>query len=150
MSPVLRAQHVQWFRTYMPGFRQVMDRASPNVRAGLAGIFDPVFGTDDTSTAVTTTTTDSSTNWADLVKNLGTAASQYMLTSAQIKANQQITNLQLQRAQQGLPPLSMTALQQQYGISTTPSANVGITPDTKNFLMIAGIGLGVLWLLTRR
>ena len=150
MSPVIRAQHVQWFRTNVPGFKQVMDRASPPVRAGLAGL--AILGPDDGTTASASTavaTTDSSDfDWGNLIKSLGTAASQYMMTDAQIKANQQITNIQVQRAQQGLPPLALSTLQQQYGISTTPSANVGLTPDTKTFLMYAGIGLGLLWVFT--
>lgn len=150
MSPVLRAQHVAWFRQNIPGFKQAMDRASPNVRAGLAGLSIVGPSDDSSATPSTAVATTNDFDWGGLVKDLGTAASQYMMTSAQIKANQQITNLQLQRAAQNLPPLSLSTLQQQYGIATTPTANVGIAPDTKNFLIYGAIGLGLLWLFTSK
>jgi hypothetical protein len=154
MTPVLRAQYVQWFRSNLPGFRQAMDKAPSNVRAGLAGFGladdspDTIFGT--TSTTPATSSSSDSFNWGSLVQSLGTAASQYLMTDAQIKTNQQITNLQLQRAAQGLMPLSIAQLQSQYGIATTPTANVGLSPDTKTFLMYTGIGLGLIYLFSSR
>lgn len=150
MSPVLRAQYVQWFRSNVPGFKQVMDTAPSPVRAGLAGlaIVGPDDGSSTTSTAVATS--DDSFDWGNLIKSLGTAASQYMMTDAQIKANQQITTIQLQRAQQGLPPLPISQLQSQYGITTTPTANVGIAPDTQKLLMYGGIAFLFVWALTSR
>jgi hypothetical protein len=53
---------------------------------------------------------------------------------------QQLLSVQVDRARQGLPPLNVT----QYAAG----AQVGLSPDTKTFLMWGGIGLGAVLLMT--
>lgn len=54
---------------------------------------------------------------------------------------QQILNIQLTRAKQGLPPLDPS----QYGVGVS----VGISPELKNMLLIGGLGIAALFLMGR-
>lgn len=62
---------------------------------------------------------------------LARVAQTYLLADSQ----RRLLNIQLQRAEQGLPPLNSA----QYGIGA--SVNVGVAPDTQKTLLI---GLGIL------
>lgn len=158
MSPTIRAAYVTWFRRNLPGFAQAYDRQPPKTRASLSGVgyVDPMTGMDmpDSPTFAPTSsapalTDNASTNWASVISSIGQAASQYALTKNQIDTSKQITQIQLQRASMGLPPLAMSELQTQYGVSTTPGVNVGVAPDTQKFLMWGAIGLAAVYLFTR-
>jgi hypothetical protein len=160
MSPTIRAAYVTWFRRNLPGFAQVFDKQPATTRAGLSGVgyIDPMTGIDMPDGVMTfapassspVVTDTSSTNWANVISSIGQAASAYVLTKNQADISKQITNIQLQRAAMGQPPLAMSELQARYGISTTPGVNVGVSPDTQKFLMWGGLGLVAVYLLTRR
>lgn len=81
----------------------------------------------------------------------GTALQQFVSTVAQAGAavlpliqQQKVLKLQLQRAQQGLPPLDVGAY-----IDPNAGLNVGINPATQKVLLWLGGGVVGAWLLTR-
>lgn len=76
-----------------------------------------------------------SSSLANTLKEIAQVAAQTYLTKEQIDAQNRILNIQLQRAQQGLPLLAIDP--QQYGLPS-PSIGVGLTGDTKKLFMIGG------------
>jgi hypothetical protein len=72
---------------------------------------------------------NSVTDWAAGVTNFLTQVAPAVL---QFKSQQSLINANLERAKQGLPPLDAS--------SVTPGVNIGISPQTQQLLMWAGIG----------
>ena len=64
-------------------------------------------------------------------------AQAYTLADSQ----RRLLNIQMQRAQQGLPPLNSS----QYGLGV----NVGLSPDVMKLAGLALLGVGALWALSR-
>lgn len=79
------------------------------------------------------------TSW---INNIAGAFSQFGTAWANYKNQAQWNQLQLQRAQQGLPPLSTTG----YGAPGV-GVNVGVSPQVQQLLIFGGIGLGALLLV---
>lgn len=117
---------LQWMQLRQP---KLYSMVSKELRgAGLAGLgLSPI----------TATTAPVSSGWAQTLKDLATGLAQAYLTKEQLNAQQKVLDVQLQRAQQGLPPLDIDMAA--YGM--TPTANVGIAGDTLKWL---GIGAAVL------
>lgn len=120
-----------------------------NTRAGtmkgLRGLGD---GTDPYNLAVAdpvaaTTAAPATSNWVDSIKSAFTGVAQIVLGGVQLNNQKKILDMQLQRAQQGLPPLNIDPAT--YGLQ--PTVGVGLSPQTKTFLTYGAIGLGGLWLL---
>jgi len=82
---------------------------------------------------------------ADRIKDIVFGVSQAYLTAEQLKAQKKILDLQLQRAQQGLPPLDINM--QSYGFG--PQATVGLSSDTKTLLMWGGAALAAVYLVPK-
>lgn len=93
---------------------------------------------------VAATETPPSRSLVDTIKELAQVAGQVYLTREQMQAQQQILNVQLQRAQQGLPPLAIDPTQ--YGIPQ-PSVGISLDDGTKKMLLYGGIGLAVALML---
>jgi hypothetical protein len=71
------------------------------------------------------------------------ALARVVQTYAIADTQRRILNVQLQRAQQGLPPLRAA----EYGVGA--SVNVGLSPDTQKMLLWGALGLGALFVLPR-
>ena len=85
------------------------------------------FGTDETSGA--------SGDWLANVPN--------WIKDIQLAVNtQKLLDLNIQRAQQGLPPITAQ--------SVAPTLNLGMSPEVQKMVMIAAVGLGAVILLSRR
>lgn len=88
-----------------------------------------------------------SSSLVSTIKEIANVAAQAYLTREQIQSQQQILNVQLQRAQQGLPPLPIDPTT--YGL---PQPSIGIdlsSGTTKTILYVAGgialaIALGLI------
>jgi hypothetical protein len=83
------------------------------------------------------------------LKTLLMGAGQVLLTKEQLKAQQQILEMQLDRARAGLPPADIDPTA--YGLPA-PGFKVGVDADAKRMLYIGGgvaAGLLLLFLLTR-
>lgn len=112
---------------------------------------DDVSLTPSTSQAVADATDSSaaSTSWISDIMNAFTsvtpALAQAALTKQQLSNAQAIFNTNLQRAQQGLPPLPTNPAQ--YG-SLTPGFNVGLSSGTQNAFLWAAGGLGAVFLIS--
>jgi hypothetical protein len=101
----------------------------------------------DTVTAAVNSTDSSAADpsWLSSIGSAITAAGQAYLTKTQIDAQSQIFNVNLTRAQQGLPPIPTNPTA--YGLPA-PTVNFGLASGaTSTLFMIAG-GLGLLWLLS--
>lgn len=85
-----------------------------------------------------------STTTTSALQNLITAGAQAYLTATQLKAQAQLTKIQLQRAAEGKAPLDVNV--SDYGL--TPTAQVGITDDTKKLLIYGGSALLAVMLFT--
>jgi hypothetical protein len=125
-----------WLRANMPRvYQDVRKEFRDTARLSGIGLADPV---------ATATEAPPSSTLVQTIKDIANIAAQGYLTREQIKAQQQILNLNLQRAQQNLPMLNIDPAQ--YGLQ--PSVGVGLTDDTKQLLLYGGIGIGALWLLS--
>lgn len=82
----------------------------------------------------------------DKIKEILMGVSQAYLTTEQMKAQKKVLDLQLQRAQAGLPPLDINM--QQYGL-TGPSVGVGIESNTLKFLGWGAAALAAVYLLPK-
>lgn len=83
--------------------------------------------------------------WLSAVQQTLTGAAQVYLTAQQLSAQKKVMDLQIERARQGLAPLDIDPMR--YGLS--PTVGVGISPDTKKFLMWGGLGLLALLVLKK-
>lgn len=124
-----------WLRDANPA---LYAKAMPRVRSGhtLAGL-----GFTNTSAALPVDAQETGPAKPGVAQTISsilqTVASGY-LTAQQVKNQQKVLDMQLQRAQQGLPPLDVDL--RQYGM--VPQASVGLTDDTQRLLLwvVAGVG----------
>lgn len=79
--------------------------------------------------------------WQNLIQ---TAVPAYL----QYKQQREFQKLNIERARQGLPPISV----EEYRAMTPPAATVevGMSPQTRNMLLLGGLGLGALLLFTMK
>ncbi len=82
----------------------------------------------------------------DKVKEILMGVSQAYLTNEQMQAQKKVLDMQLQRAQAGLPPLDINM--QQYGL-TGPSVGVAIAPDTMRMLGWGAAALAAVYLIPK-
>lgn len=73
-----------------------------------------------------------------LFQQLATGFAQYKLAQQQLDTSKQITALQLQRAQAGLPPLQIDP-----NTMGVPSVSVGLSSDTQALIRYGLIGVGI-------
>lgn len=93
-----------------------------------------------------TTTAPASGGFVDTLKNLVSTAGAALFTAQQLKTAQKVTDIQLQRAQQGLPPLSIDTASlgmPQVGVK------VGLAAGTQNLVLWGGIALAAILVLPR-
>lgn len=102
------------------------------------------------SVADATDSSAASSSWlSDILSAFSSATpalTQAYLTKQQLSNAQTIFNTNLQRAQQGLPPLPTNPAQ--YG-QLSPSLNFGLTSGTQNALLWAAGGLGAIFLVSQ-
>lgn len=129
---------LEWMRSNLPRtYAGVKNEFSRVTRLqGLGLIPDPI---------TTASETAPSSSWAKTLQEVAQVAAQVYLTKEQVQAQNRVLNMQLQRAQQNLPPLDINL--SQFGLPQ-PSMNVGMDPDTKQFLMIGGIAAAALFLFS--
>ena len=82
----------------------------------------------------------------DKIKEILMGVSQAYLTNEQMKAQKKVLDMQLARAQAGLPPLDIDM--QQYGL-TGPSVGVGIESNTLKYLGWGAAALAAVYLLPK-
>lgn len=131
---------LQWVQTRLPRLYSDIKREfqDANQLAGLGlGLVDP------TSMA---TTAPTSSSLSQTFMDIAQVAAQTYLTKTQIDAQKKILNMNLDRAKQGLTPLDINPAN--YGLPG-PSVGVGMTEDTKKFLMFGGLGLAALFLVSQ-
>lgn len=95
--------------------------------------------------ALIATPAPATSSFANTLKDLATVYAQSYLTKKQIDAQNQVLNIQLQRAQQGLAPLDINL--EQYGLPR-PSVAVGVDSDTQKMLLYGGLALAGLWIFS--
>jgi hypothetical protein len=105
---------------------------SPSVAAAVS---------DPASSAAASPTSSSQ---AGIFSQLASAVSGFLLTQNQLQTQNKIVNVQLQRAQQGLPPLNINTLQA--GLPN-PTVNIGLSSQTSQLVMYALLGVGALFVL---
>lgn len=81
---------------------------------------------------------------ADTIREIAQIAGQAYITREQMQAQDKILNLQLQRAQQGLPPLNIDPVQ--FGLPQ-PSVGIGLDSATTKTLLWVGGGLALALML---
>jgi len=159
VAPALAKKYPRAFSDYNQSLAQDMGHRRSMVSMGFRGLGDDSAITDitfdssslqvptsvtsavDTADAANAGTTDSSvTGW---LSSLIGGLTQGALAVNQVKTAQQVTQLQLQRAQMGLPPLNidMSSL----GV---PTVGVGLSASTQSLVMWIAIGGGALLLLS--
>lgn len=96
------------------------------------------------SVAATTSTEAPAPGWADRIAEIVKQAGSAYLSINQLRNQQKVMDMQLKRAQQGLPPLDINPAQ--YGMQ--PTVGVGLSPDTKQLVIVGGLALlGVVLLV---
>jgi hypothetical protein len=132
---------LMWLQQRQPYlYGRIRDRIPAPQLAGLGGT-DPLIASAPTSST--------SNSIVEGLKTLLLGAGQVLLTKEQMKAQQKIIDLQLERARAGLPPADIDPTQ--YGLPA-PGFKVGVDADAKRMLYIGGgvaAGLLLLYLLTR-
>lgn len=132
---------LQWVKANQP--RVYRGIANPiKAQPGLKGLGLAVPATD---LAVQTPATPATKSWVDSIKDLAMAAAQTYLTREQLQAQRKVLDIQLQRAQAGQAPLDIDLAQ--YGL--TPTATVGLAPQTRNLLLWGGLALAAAFILPR-
>lgn len=96
--------------------------------------------------AVTTSEKPAAPSTIDKIKDMILGASQAYLSIEQMKAQKKVMDLQLSRAQAGLPPADINM--ESYGL-VGPSVSVGLSPTTRKVLIYGGIGLAAVYLLPK-
>jgi hypothetical protein len=108
----------------------------------------PTTTADPAATAPTSATTPAQASW---LSSIAKAAGTFLLAREQSKTQQKIVDLQLQRAQAGLPMLDLSRLES--GLPN-PQVNFGLSPNTQStLLMVAALlggGILVMSMLNRR
>lgn len=149
------AGFLKWLKVSMPAvYRDLLpDLKRLNLEAKVASAGSPGMGSlgDSGTTPLQTFSFDysnvanaqvlpagtgnASSSWSDTVSKLIGAWGQYKLTDAQLDTAKRITDINLQRAQQGLSPLPYDASQ----LGLSPTVKVGLTGDTGKLVMYGGI-----------
>lgn len=107
---------------------------------------DPTSVSDSTSAAINATDSSAaSPDWASAIATAVQAAGTTLLTVDQQNAQKQIFNVNLQRAQQGLPPIPTNPTA--YGLPA-PTVNLGLTSTTLTPLLWIAGGLGAIILIS--
>lgn len=157
---------LKWARAALPTpvFAEVLAAAKAQSAQysaqGLSGVFGDAPSTDSPLTTLTfnadawaptdalnsvASAQPASSDWASAISSALQVAGQAYLTKTQVDAMNSIAQVNIQRAQQGLPPLpSDPSL---YGVPG-PSVNVGLSAATTKTLMIGGGLLLGVWVLT--
>lgn len=118
-----------WLKATQP---KVYQQVAAHLQGGLQGFGD---------VAADASTGAASSSWTDTLKSLVNTYAQVYLTKSQLDLQKKATNLQLQRAAQGLAPLDIDTS------SFTPKAQVGLDSGTSNLVKYGMIGAAVLGLL---
>lgn len=134
------AGFLEWLKRYQPLFYGKLKDKIPPGTIGMGALSDGATG--DTAANTTTASPSFMDSMSSILTGLGTA----YLTKTQVDAQQQLWNVQLQRAQAGLAPLNINPTQ--YGLPG-PTVGVGLSADTQKFLLYAGIGLAAVLLLPK-
>ena len=90
--------------------------------------------------AVAATETPPTSSLVNTIRDVANMVGQVYLTREQLKAQQKVLDMQLQRAANGLPPADIDVTQ--YGLPQ-PSVGISLDDSTKKILMWGGIGLAV-------
>lgn len=113
------------------------DAGTGNIAYGDTSVYAGAL--DQIAPGLSVTVTDSQQAGESWVDTLARVLPTLVLADSQ----RRLLNVQMQRAQQGLPPLNTG----QYGLGV----NVGLSPQTLTMIGIGVVGiLGVLWLSRRR
>lgn len=134
------AGFLEWLKRYQPLFYNKLKEQIPAGTIGMGALSDGATG----DTAANTTT--ASPSFMDSVSSILTGLGTAYLTKTQVDAQQQLWNVQLQRAQAGLAPLSINPAQ--YGLPG-PQVGVGLSASTQTFLMWGAIGIAAVYLLPK-
>lgn len=128
-----------WLHATQPGIARAVavKLRAPATLSGL-GITAP--------SEVTSTEKPVAPSVVDKVKDILLGVSSAYLSYEQLQAQKKVMDVQLQRAQAGLPPLAIDM--EQYGL-TGPQVSVGLSPQTKTLLIYGGIGLAAVYLLPK-
>lgn len=130
-----------WLAQKQPAiYARVMARLRESQLSGL-GITSP-----DETPAVANQTQAAAPSTAQKIKDVVLALSQGYLTVQQMRAQEKVLDMQLQRAKTGQPPLNLDMAQ--YGL-TGPQVSVGLSPDVKKLLIYGGIGFAALIFLPK-
>lgn len=97
------------------------------------------------ASSVTTETGPVNTGLADRIKDILLGVSQAYLTNEQMKMQKKVIDIQIARAQAGLPPIDIDM--SKYGVG--PQATVGISQDTQRLLLWVAAGLGAVYLVPK-
>jgi hypothetical protein len=127
-----------WLKANQP---RLYGALTKQLRTGLSGLGLAV----PSDIATSAPASPASSSWVDSIKDVVMTAAQTYLTKQQVDAQKKVLDIQLQRAQQGLPPLNLDLAQ--YGL--TPTANVGLAPDTMRLVMWGGLALAAVYLLPK-
>lgn len=141
------AGFLKWLKIALPSVYQgiLPDVQKLQTQARMANISGGItLGEAGTSTDVPAGTQSASSTWADSISKLISAYGQYKLTDQQLDVVKQITQANLQRAQQGLSPLPYDASQ----LGLAPTVNFGLSGGTSQLVMYSAIGLGAILLLS--
>lgn len=131
---------LQWLQQNQPAiYRRARPHLVKQAGTALAGL-----GLTAPDPATTAAETAAPKSWTDSLKDIVMAASQAYLSTQQIKTQQKVVDLQLQRAQAGLPPLAIDM--QNIGLQP-PSVQVGVASDTMKYVLLGVGGLGLLYVL---
>ena len=130
----------RWLRATQPG---IYESAIRQMKAqNLSGLGFALPGTASGESSVQS----AQPSFLDKLNSVLATASQAYLSVEQLKAQKKLLNTQLQRASQGLAPLDIDPAA--YGI-TGPQVAVGMSAQTKTFLIYGGIALGAVYLLPK-
>jgi hypothetical protein len=108
------------------------------------GAFDLTVPAGITSAIDASTSAPASSTFSDIVSSLATAWGATQLSKQQLNTQQQITNIQLQRAQAGLPPLNIDTA----GLGL-PGINVGVSSSTQNTILLFAAILGGAFIIPK-
>lgn len=125
------------------GFFEWMQRALPQTYKGVRREFSSASGVSGMGLVAPDPATAASTapmtpSFMDTIREMAQVAGQAYLTTQQVKAQQQILNVQLDRQARGLAPLAIDPTT--YGLPQ-PSIGISLSPQTQKLVMYGGIGL---------
>lgn len=83
--------------------------------------------------------TGSGFDWASMAREAGGVLTDLYKTASAANAQQKILDLNAERAKRGLPPISAESI--------SPQVNVGMSPQTRQLVMYAALGLGAAYVL---